>query len=177
MGREILREKEKKMTALKKGDKVPQVTWSRKKQTPEQRDENWRTRILACRPSFADEKECWIWDGCTANRGYASLGSEKMHRISYRLFVGSIPIGALICHHCDRPACVNPFHLFVGTQKENMCDAAHKGRLVKKLNHLKVRQIRVFLGAGIKIRAIAKEYGVHKALVTAIKRGRVWRNL
>lgn len=88
-----------------------------------------------------DSTGCWIW---TAARITASPTSKKergtfnlnghgpvlAHRASYSIFKGEIPLGKLVLHRCDQPLCVNPDHLFIGTQKENMQDMAIKGRRV-----------------------------------------------
>lgn len=79
----------------------------------------------------SNEKGCWIWLGPLDKDGYATFCLRKvMHqasRVSYEHFVG--PLGSLFAlHKCDIPACVNPEHLFKGTQKQNMQDAIRKGR-------------------------------------------------
>ena len=84
--------------------------------------------------STIDEKTgCWNWDLCLDGRGYGysrrnKFTSRSAHRLSYYLFVGPIAEGLFVCHHCDNPKCINPEHLFIGTQKDNMMDMAAKGR-------------------------------------------------
>ena len=74
---------------------------------------------------------CWIWKG-SQTKGYGQFyfrGSNYAHRASWVLHNRKqIPKGYLVMHSCDTPLCVNPQHLSVGTQKENMQDASRKGR-------------------------------------------------
>lgn len=75
---------------------------------------------------------CWLWLGTKSADGYGSIRHagkmRKAHRVAYELMRGVIPDGGQICHHCDNPACVNPDHLFVGTNRDNMIDRQRKGR-------------------------------------------------
>lgn len=81
---------------------------------------------------------CWLWTG-TLQRGYGQIvlsrnGATRQHRVwahrvSWELTHGAIPDGLFALHRCDNPRCVNPRHLFLGTQRDNIDDAIAKGRL------------------------------------------------
>lgn len=76
-----------------------------------------------------DANGCWIWTGAVnkvLSRGL--YGGKYAYRISYEVFVGPIPAGLQINHHCDVSMCVNPEHLYAGTQAENMRDCVARGR-------------------------------------------------
>jgi hypothetical protein len=77
------------------------------------------------------DEGCWIWTGSRAG-GYGTLRVDgkvqKTHRLSYAEFIGQIPDGLCVCHHCDNPPCFNPDHLFLGTHNDNMQDMKRKGR-------------------------------------------------
>lgn len=78
---------------------------------------------------------CWTWKGAKNLKGYGHLWVKGKnigaHRISYMLYKGDIPNGMVICHRCDNPTCVNPDHLFLGTQKDNISDRDQKGHTAK----------------------------------------------
>ena len=75
---------------------------------------------------------CWLWTGAHKPTGYGDAWyrnrRQNAHRVAWQLLRGRIPKGKFVLHQCDTPACVNPGHLFLGTQKVNMTDCIQKGR-------------------------------------------------
>lgn len=144
---------------------------------------------------------CWDWMG--AVRGipphsygsvwtgeYRTTSSGKRvpkhigaHRFSYELHFGEIPDGMIVCHTCDNTLCVNPAHLFLGTQTDNMNDMVSKGRSDNrgdrngrsKLTREVVEEIRRLStgrhGEGMEF---ARRYGVTSATVSKVLRGDTW---
>lgn len=86
--------------------------------------------------SVNEDTGCWIWTGARNCNGYGALSirvggvrtSPSAHRASYTLYVGEIPKGLQVLHKCDTPLCVNPEHLWLGTQLDNVRDCIAKGR-------------------------------------------------
>ena len=77
---------------------------------------------------------CWIWTASLLTKGYGRIGvkegyTESAHRVSWLLHKGPIPEGMHVLHHCDVRPCVNPGHLFLGTDVDNIEDCLKKGRL------------------------------------------------
>lgn len=149
---------------------------------------------------------CWLWIGSTTTHGYGVIGTgtgkaaEYAHRLSYEWAHGPIPDGLFVCHRCDTPSCVNPQHLFLGTQSDNMRDAAKKGRTAagarsgahthpesvvrgeqlpqSKLTEHDVRAIRSrYTIEAISQRALARQYGVSHMIIRRILAGELWKHV
>lgn len=142
------------------------------------------------------ESDCWPWTAAVTKDGYGwirSVAGGQMalaHRASWEINKGPIPDGLYVLHRCDNPACVNPGHLFLGTQIENMADMTAKGRRIgrgglkgvtnhrAKLTDADVREIRRLHGeCGMKRGAIAERFGVTQSPIRAIIRGDAWRHV
>ena len=134
------------------------------------------------------EGGCWVWMGTTTVRGYGQIISNNRkhyaHRASYEAFIGEIPKGMHVCHACDNVYCVNPAHLFLGTQKQNLEDMARKGRSAKgernpmsKLNKEDVKDIKYLFSTGLSDSEISIEFSVCRQTINNIRNGKVWKNV
>jgi hypothetical protein len=137
------------------------------------------------------DNDCWLWTGHKHYLGYGLLNRKgkvwKAHRWSWTIFNGVIPDGMLILHKCDVRNCVNPNHLFLGNQKDNMMDMAKKGRGVypclkgeknamSKLTLEKVKEIRKTYSINKEtMKTIAERYKVSPMTINRVINYKLWR--
>lgn len=132
---------------------------------------------------------CWLWKA-RQKKGYGLMYVQgKMvaaHRLSYELHVGKIPDGLLVCHKCDNPICVNPEHLFVGSDADNSDDKLSKGRQAKgpqvgtaKLSEMAVLEMRQMYAKGKNggIKALASRFNISKSQVWNVVNRKEWQHL
>lgn len=142
------------------------------------------TPLERFRGSYRVNKEsgCWEWTrGKVAGRyGAFSLNGKLLpaHRASWMLFKGN-PNNLFVLHHCDNPLCVNPNHLFLGTQKDNVDDMIQKRRHVfgeqsclSKLSQSQIDEIRAYKGMQ---KDMAKKFKVGSGTISRIFRGLSWK--
>lgn len=113
---------------------------------------------------------CWLWGGFVTSQGYGRILVDRKcvsaHRFSFERHKGTIPKGMVVRHRCDTPVCVNPLHLELGTQADNVADMARRSRAQKKLSVESVREIRASDESGI---ALAEKHCVSRSMVSRIK--------
>ena len=138
---------------------------------------------------LSDDESCWLWVGGVSGSGYGMvpMGKHKRpyaHRISYEVHNGPIPAGMSVLHKCDNKRCVNPYHLFVGTQKDNMVDMVSKKRHMHgertntaKITEADVREIRALKEKGVTLSAIATQFGICFQQVSRIVRRERWAHV
>lgn len=138
-----------------------------------------------------DDAQCWNWVGSLRENGYGQLNIDqypyKVHRISYALWNGALPQGRFqVQHHCDNPQCVNPAHLYAGTQSDNMRDEYRRGRRkhsnrargvnvhTAKLTDDLVREARRLHEQGLSFGKTAKLFHVTRPTITRAIKGLTW---
>jgi len=146
--------------------------------------------------TIGDEDECWEWQGRTDGDGYGWFvwPDKKIclaHIAAYVLFVGKIPSRhgkkkLCVCHSCDNPSCINPTHLWLGTNKQNIRDMIDKGRKhdthgennpSAKLTLEQIEEIRKLYKKGhISQYRLADKFNVTQGLISYITSGKVWKN-
>lgn len=149
--------------------------------------------------AIGGDGECWDWLGPKFLRGYGrfSYGGAQYyaHRFSYSVSLvdrAELRPGLSVLHRCDRPSCVNPGHLFLGTQADNMKDMTEKGRRSRGSDHGKktagegngnarltvdeVVRLRKRYAAGEKQVELATSFGIKQPEVSEIVRGEKWKH-
>lgn len=149
---------------------------------------------------------CWPWTKFIHPKGYGiylvrgwGKRTSRTHRIAYELTYGPIPDDLYACHHCDNPACCNPNHIFIGTQKDNMQDAARKNRTSKgdtswshlhrdhypvgescpnaKLTDNLVREIRTSYSSGMSTYKLAQRFNVSSHTIWTVISHKSWKHV
>ncbi len=136
--------------------------------------------------------DCLVWLKYRVPTGYGQLktenGVELAHRVSYRLHYGKIYRDLHILHHCDNPPCINPDHLWAGTNSDNIRDRVSKGRPGNpgrpgtgpstKLTVKRVLQIRRLWSTGkVTQQSIAEIFGIARSNVSMIIRRATWPHI
>lgn len=145
-----------------------------------------------------DDENCWLWKGgLTGGKlpyqryGYfrptwkeGDRSNDYAHRVAFILTCGPIPEGQNVLHRCDVPLCVNPAHLFTGSQKENVEDQVRKNRHTYGsrngcaiLTESDVVNILALRQQGMIHQDIASRYGVNRATITMALLGRTWKHV
>lgn len=155
------------------------------KYTVEKRIEKFWKKVS----SYHDHNDCWVWKGAKNTSGYGLFwwGDCKWklaHRLSWELTSGPIPDGICVCHHCDNRLCVNPHHLFLGSNADNVADRERKGRRRpprgtmngrSKLTYEQVAEIRrIYVRGQTRQVDLANQFGVAQTMISNIVLGRNW---
>jgi hypothetical protein len=133
-----------------------------------------------------DLNGCWIWNRSYYPNGYGHVTfegkSSYAHRVSHMLHSGNNIKGKVVCHKCDNRSCINPSHLFMGTQQDNINDCIRKGRMARgtslpqsKLDEVKVKDMRDMWKTGIITqRELGKIFRVSQSTVERCVNNKSW---
>lgn len=135
--------------------------------------------------------DCWLWTAHIKPQGYGQFTVAKgrfygAHQVAYVLVRGPIEAGLSVCHRCDNPPCVNPDHLFLGTQSDNAFDMLAKGRARRvrgtdhpsaRLTEADVRAIRAAPAFPGRNKTLAARYGVSTRAIWCVITGATWAHV
>ena len=135
--------------------------------------------------------DCWLWLGSKLKQGYGRFRIKDhlvlAHRVAFELSCIKIPARMCVLHKCDTPSCVNPNHLFLGTQADNVHDCIQKGRFTRAVGEkykrsslteediLKIRSLREEIT--ISCRELAELYSVSKTAIEKIVTRQSWKHI
>lgn len=135
--------------------------------------------------NVGDGALCWIWNASLTRGGYGQIRVKKKngrwtmaraHRVSWELHYGKIPKKLKVLHRCDNPRCISPYHLFLGTTKDNYNDMKEKGRrrfgFFSKISSEIALEIR---NSTKKNRELAQEFGLGLTQISYIKNNKRWK--
>lgn len=164
-----------------KGYKRPPRWW---KSGPKRRD---NIKLFMDRVYPEPNTSCWLYLGSYSKEGYGRLTAEyfngfrSTHRFSYFIHKGEFDRDMCVLHKCDNPSCVNPDHLFLGTNNENMADMVRKGRAARgtrnikaKLNESQVLEIRKQHQQGVSRKELSLKFGIGKTQTAYIIKNKSW---
>lgn len=138
---------------------------------------------------------CWLWTGAVNNHGYGKIYHDNKPQMAHRvaLMLAGVVVADtdVVRHKCDNPSCVNPDHLTVGTQSDNMQDCVAKGRhyaprgdamKTSTLSPCDVREIKTKYPSEVRFkhgeaRAVAKQYGINDATLWKIRNNKLWSHV
>jgi hypothetical protein len=130
---------------------------------------------------------CWNWTGRVNDRGYGAISAfrkqTKAHRVSWIVHFGPIPAGIHVLHRCDNRKCMNPRHLFLGSNAANMADKARKKRAwippsIRDFEpRLTASQVEYIRSTDIAGTELARQFGLTATAIYHIRAGRSYRSL